>query len=335
MPSSEQYRLYKMIYARALSSLMAAAKYDSLSVTLSQGIYDFSAQGSTMTFDGYLKVYGEYESGKDVILPVMNQGEQLNANSVNASQHFTEPPARYTEARLIKALEEDGIGRPSTYAMIIDTIQARGYVTLEKASEKSRTKVFVPTEQGELTTEKLDEFFSDIINVRYTAEMETKLDRIADGALDEIETLRNFWNRFTPLVDRAYENMEKLQPEKVGETCPDCGSELVYRNGRYGRFISCSNFPSCRYTRKIEVTEKEKPEPTGKMCPECGRELLKRKSRFGTYFHGCSGFPKCRYMENLNGERIISRRDKAKSEGAEEKPAKTPAKRTARRKKAA
>ena len=333
--TSEQYRLYKMIYARALSSLMAAAKYDSLSVTLSQGIYDFSAQGSTMTFDGYLKVYGEYESGKDVILPVMNQGEQLNANSVNASQHFTEPPARYTEARLIKALEEDGIGRPSTYAMIIDTIQARGYVTLEKASEKSRTKVFVPTEQGELTTEKLDEFFSDIINVRYTAEMETKLDRIADGALDEIETLRNFWNRFTPLVDRAYENMEKLQPEKVGETCPDCGSELVYRNGRYGRFISCSNFPSCRYTRKIEVTEKEKPELTGKMCPECGRELLKRKSRFGTYFHGCSGFPKCRYMENLNGERIISRRDKAKSEGAEEKPAKTPAKRTARRKKAA
>lgn len=330
--TSEQYRLYKMIYARALSSLMAAAKYDSLSVTLSQGIYDFSAQGSTLAFDGYLKVYGDYETGKDIILPALVQDEQLSANAVNASQHFTEPPARYTEARLIKALEEDGIGRPSTYAMIIDTIQARGYVTLEKANEKSRTKVFIPTQQGELTTEKLDEFFADIINVRYTAEMETKLDEIAEGDANEIETLRSFWQRFTPLVDRAYADMEKLQPEKVGETCPDCGSELVYRNGRYGRFISCSNFPTCRYTRKIEVQEKEKPEPTGKMCPVCGRELLKRKSRFGTYFHGCSGFPKCRYMENLNGERIVSRRDKAKGDASEEKPARKTTKRTARKK---
>ena len=328
--TNEQYRLYKMIYARALASLMAAAKYDSISVTLSQSGYDFSAQGSTLAFDGYLKVYGDYESGKDVILPALEENEQLKADEVKGTQHFTEPPARYTEARLIKALEEDGIGRPSTYAMIIDTIQARGYVSLEKTSEKSRTKVFVPSAQGELTVEKLDQFFSSIINVRYTAEMENKLDSIAEGDADEIEILRNFWERFTPLVDKAYADMEKLAPEKVGETCPECGNELVYRNGRFGRFISCSNFPSCRYTRKIEVKEKEKPEPTGKMCPDCGHELLKRKSRFGTYFLGCSNFPACHYMENLNGERIVSKKDRAKAEKTAEK--KTAAKKTTAKK---
>ena len=305
--TNEQYRLYKLIYARALSSLMAPAKYDSLSVTLSREGYDFTAQGSTLKFDGYLKVYGDYDSSKDVILPVMNEGEVLEAIELKANQHFTEPPARYTEARLIKALEEDGIGRPSTYAMIIDTIQARNYVTLEKVSEKSRTKVFKPTEQGTLTVEKLDEFFSDIINVDYTARMESELDEIAEGKADETETLRTFYDRFSPLLDKAYEGMEKKEPEKVGETCPECGGELVYRTSRYGRFISCGNFPKCRYTRQIEKTEKEKPEPTGKVCPECGGELLKRKSRYGTYFHGCSNFPKCRYMENLDGEKIVSR----------------------------
>ena len=336
--SSEQYRLYKLIYARALSSLMAAAKYDSQTVVLSQDIYDFTAQGSTLVFDGYLAVYGDYESGKDVVLPKMEEGEQLDADEVKCLQHFTEPPARYTEARLIKALEEDGIGRPSTYAMIIDTIQARGYVTLEKAAEKSRTRVFKPTEQGELTVEKLDEFFSDIINVKYTAFMETKLDEIAEGDADKTETLRGFWNRFTPLLDKAYEHMEKVQPEKVGEICPECGSELVYRNGRYGRFISCSAFPSCRYTRQIEVVEKEKPEPTGKVCPDCGGELLKRKSRYGTYFLGCSNFPKCRYMENLSGDRIVARSAKAdgtsaarKTAGKIKKTSKT-ARKTARKK---
>ncbi len=305
--TNEQYRLYKLIYARALSSLMAPAKYDSLSVTLSREGYDFTAQGSTLKFDGYLKVYGDYDSSKDVILPIMNEGEVLEAIELKANQHFTEPPARYTEARLIKALEEDGIGRPSTYAMIIDTIQARNYVTLEKVSEKSRTKVFRPTEQGTLTVEKLDEFFSDIINVDYTARMESELDEIADGKADETATLRSFYDRFSPLLDKAYEGMEKKEPEKVGETCPECGGELVYRTSRYGRFISCGNFPKCRYTRQIEKTEKEKPEPTGKVCPECGGELLKRKSRYGTYFHGCSNFPKCRYMENLDGEKIVSR----------------------------
>ena len=310
--SSEQYRLYTMIYARAVASLMAPAVYNQLSITLERNGCTFTATGSTMDFDGYLKVYGEYDSSKDVILPSLSEGEILKDAVITPNQHFTEPPARYTEAKLIKALEEDGIGRPSTYAMIIDTIQIRGYVTLDRVSEKSRTKVFRPTDQGILTTEKLDEYFSSIINVDYTAQMEQKLDEIAEGKQEEVATLRNFYDTFTPLLDTAYQNMEKIAPEKTGETCPECGGDLVYRNGRFGKFISCSNFPKCKYTAQMEKSEKEKPEPTGKMCPECGNELLKRKSRFGSFFLGCSAFPKCTYMENLEGERIYSKKEKLK-----------------------
>lgn len=335
--TSEQYRLYRLIYARALSSLMAPAVYNQLSVTLERNGCEFLATGSTMDFDGYLKVYGDFDSSKDVILPVMNEGEIITDVVITPNQHFTEPPARYTEARLIKALEEDGIGRPSTYAMIIDTIQMRGYVTLEKVSEKSRTKVFRPTEQGNLTTEKLDQYFSSIINVDYTAEMEKKLDEIAEGKEEELATLRSFYETFQPLLDTAYADMEKVAPEKTGETCPECGGDLVYRTSRFGKFISCSNFPKCRYTAQIEKQDKEKPEPTGKYCPECGSELLKRKSRFGTYFLGCSGFPKCTYMENLNGERIYSKKEKMKmkeeAEGVSvEKTSKSSSKKTTAKK---
>ena len=327
--SPEQYRLYKLIYARALASLMAPAKYSSLSVTLSQDIYDFTANGSRLVFDGWLKVYGAYDSSKDVILPELVQGEKLAAEELKANQHFTEPPARYTEARLIKQMEEEGIGRPSTYAMIIDTIQQRGYCELKKNSASSKTKVFFPTEQGKLTSEKLDEFFSSIINVKYTAEMESELDDIAEGTADETAVLQNFWNRFTPLLDHAYENMEMIQPEKVGETRPECGGDLVYRTVKYGKFISCMNFPTCRYTRQIEDKTKEKPEPSGKFCPECGAELLKRKSRYGTYFLGCSNFPECRHMETLEGEKITAKASAGKKSAGRRK---TTARRTSRRK---
>ena len=340
--SSEQYRLYRMIYARAVASLMAPAAYNQLSISLERNGCVFSATGSTLDFDGYLKVYGDYDSSKDVILPLLSEGEVLKDAVITPNQHFTEPPSRYTEAKLIKALEEDGIGRPSTYAMIIDTIQIRGYVTLDRVSEKSRTKVFRPTDQGILTTEKLDEYFSSIINVDYTAQMEQTLDEIAEGKQEEVTTLRDFYDRFTPLLDKAYQDMEKIAPEKTGETCPECGGDLVYRNGRFGRFISCSNFPKCKYTAQMEKEGKEKPEPTGKMCPECGSELLKRKSRFGSFFLGCSGFPKCTYMENLDGERIYSRKEKLKMkeeaqaaglEDSEEKPKKKSTKKASTTKK--
>ncbi len=325
--TNDQYKLYKFIYCRALASQMAASKSDKVAITLSQNEFDFVANGSVLSFDGYLKVYGDYASSKDTILPELEEGEKINAESVTPTQHFTEPPKRYTEASLIKKLEEDGIGRPSTYAMIIDTIQQRGYVTLAPVKEKSRTKFFTPTEQGILTTDKLNEYFSSIINVSYTRDMESELDEIAEGKREEVPTLRTFYDKFTPLLDTAYEKMEKIAPEKVGEICPECGGELVYRNSRYGKFISCSNFPTCRYTRSLVTKEKEQPEPTGKMCPECGKELLKRKSRFGTYFLGCSGFPKCHYMENLDGEKIVSKKDKASAK-------KTASKKTTTKKKA-
>ena len=301
--TAEQYKLYKLIYARAVASLMAPAKNHTVSVTLSQNGYDFSASGSTLVFDGYLKVLGEYETSKDTILPELNEHQMCTATELKANQHFTEPPLRYSEARLIKEMEEAGIGRPSTYATIIDTIQARGYVTLDKASESSKTKVFFATEQGTLTVEKLDEFFSSIINVKYTANMETELDEIAEGKLDSVTSLREFYDKFVPLVDHAYQNMEKKELEKTGEKCPDCGSDLVYRQGRFGKFISCISYPECKYTAKIVKEDKEAPEPTGKMCPECGHELLKRKSRYGNYFLGCSNFPKCRHIENIDGEK--------------------------------
>lgn len=339
--TSEQYKLYKLIYDRALASQMSAAVYSSETVTLSQNGYDFTASGSIRTFDGWLKVYGPYYAGKDTVLPELTEGEKLTAVSLKPNQHFTEPPARYTEARLVKAMEDEGIGRPSTYAMIIETIQARGYVKLERSSPSSRTRVFFPTEQGVLTTDKLDEYFSSIINVKYTAAMESDLDLIAEGKADEEQTLEQFWAKFSPLLKEADEKMERTALEPVGEKCPECGGELVYRNGRFGRFIACSNFPKCRYSRNLEDKTKEKPEVTERICPKCGSHLLKRKSRFGTYFYGCSNYPQCHYMENEAGEEIISKRDRYKKAAAaaeesavtkETKAKKTTARKTASKK---
>ena len=296
--SADEYKLYRFIYYRALATLMADTKNNTVTLTLSTNGYEYVASGKEMIFDGYLKVYDAYESSKDNILPEVALNSELNAQSVEGKQHFTEPPLRYSEARLIKEMEEYGIGRPSTYATIIDTIQARGYVILDKPSDGSKTKVFMPTEQGDLTCRKLDEFFNEIINVKYTANMETELDEIAEGDRNNIKFLEAFWSKFTPLVTLAYDKMEKKELEKTGELCPDCGSDLVIRQGKYGKFISCSAYPECKYTKKIEKPASEQPEVTDQVCPDCGAFLLRRKNRFGNYFFGCSNFPKCRYLKN-------------------------------------
>lgn len=296
--TADEYKLYAFIYYRALAALMANSKSQTIAVTISSHDYDFVANGKQLLFDGYLKAYGAYETNRDEMLPALTEGMQLTAKWVEGKQHFTEPPLRYSEARLIKAMEEYGIGRPSTYATIIDTIQARGYVVLERPSDGSKTKVFMPTEQGDLTCRKIDEFFSSIINVGYTADMETELDEIADGDRNAVASLRSFWDAFVPLVDHAYQNMEKKELEKTGELCPQCGRELVYRQGRYGKFISCSGYPECKYTKKIEKAPEDQPVMTDKICPQCGHNLVRRKSRYGTYFFGCSNFPHCRYIEN-------------------------------------
>ena len=310
--SNDEYKLYAFIYYRALAALMSDSKSKTMTVTLHSNGYDFVASGKQLVFDGYLKVYGKYESNKDEILPELSEQQELRSTLIEGKQHFTEPPLRYSEARLIKTLEEFGIGRPSTYAMIIDTIQARGYVTLEKSSDGSKTKVFIPTEQGELTCRKLDEFFNDIINVMYTANMESELDEIAEGQRDYVQLLQLFWDKFIPLVDHAYTNMEKKELEKTGEVCPYCGKDLVYRQGRFGKFISCSGYPECKFTKKIEKPASEQPVLTDQVCPECGAFLLHRKSRYGTYFFGCSNFPKCKFIKSdENSPKKFVRRKKS------------------------
>ena len=299
--TNDQYKLYKFIYARALASLMADAVSNSVTYTFDNNDYEFTVSGSKLEFDGFLKVYGEFDKSKDVILPQIEKGDSLKAKAVEKNQHFTEAPSRYTEAKLIKALEEEGVGRPSTYATIIETIIYRGYVELKKASESGKTKFFFPTEQGTLTDDKLKEYFSKVINIKYTANMEAELDEIADDKLDNIEALRKFYDEFEPLVESAYEKMEKIQPEKTGEICPECGGEVVIRNGRYGKFKSCINYPTCKWHESL--VKKEEPEEVGRNCPECGKPLIKRKSRFGNYFIGCSGYPKCKYLEAIEGEK--------------------------------
>ncbi|MFV0254813.1 MAG: type I DNA topoisomerase [Erysipelotrichaceae bacterium] len=300
--SSDEYKLYKLIYARAVSAMMAPAVFTTQKIILkSAGKYEFSASGSIQTFDGYLKLAGEFESNKDVILPDLTKEKTLSANDVRSVQHFTEPPLRYSEARLIKELEEKGIGRPSTYATIIDKITARHYCELKKASETSKTKVFFPTDQGILTNDKLQEFFSSIINSNYTSNMESQLDEIAAGELNHIKVLHDFNDKLLPLLKKANTEMEKIAPKETGDICPQCGSAIVLRHGRFGEFKACSAYPTCKFI----LNDKPKAEPVylDKKCPECGSELMERVARrTGKKFIGCSNFPKCKYLENIKVE---------------------------------
>ncbi len=284
--SADEYKLYSMIYARAMASLMAPASFDATSLLLLNNDYLFKASGSVLKFDGYLRVYASYEKQNDELLPELKQDEMLVSQDIQKTQHFTKPPARYTEAKLIRELEELGIGRPSTYASIIDTIVSRAYVEIVD-------KAFKPTESGILTNEKLVEFFDSIINVEYTAQMEKELDEIAEGVDDYETALTAFMEKFEPLLNNAYESMEKIQPKKTGEQCPECGHDLVIRKGRYGEFVACSNYPECKYIQKKPVGI----EYTGEDCPKCGKPMVFKKGRYGK-FEACSGYPECKYIKN-------------------------------------
>ena len=281
----DEYKLYSMIYARALASLMAPARLDATSVSLYNNGYLFNASGSVLKFDGYLKVYGPYEKQNNELLPELSKEEILESDSIRKTQHFTKPPARYSEAKLIKTMEELGIGRPSTYATIIDTIVNRGYVEIID-------RTFKPTESGILTNNNLVEYFNPIINVEYTASMEKQLDEVAEGKADYEGTLTQFMEEFNPLLDHAYESMEKIPPKKTGETCPECGGDLVVRKGRYGEFVACSNYPKCKYIKKEPV----KLEYTGEDCPNCGKPMVYKTGRYGK-FEACSGYPECKYIK--------------------------------------
>ena len=281
--TKDEYKLYEMIYYRALASLMADAKVNSLSLTLTNNDATFKATGSTLVFDGYLKVYSKFETSEDKIIPEYKVNDVLNANEVLKEQHFTKPPARYTEAKLIKAMEELGIGRPSTYASTITTLTQRGYV---KIIEKKLN----PTEIGIITTDKLQEFFSDLINVEYTAKMEEDLDKIADGKKVWYKLLEDFYKDFEPDVKNAFDNMEKKEDEQTGEVCPNCGKPMVIKTGKFGKFEACSGYPECKYIKKKEKA----PAVEVCDCPKCGGKIVERKTKKGKVFYGCGSFPKCK-----------------------------------------
>ncbi len=284
--SNDEYKLYSLIYYRALASLMKDAKVLATTINLENNNYQFKATGQVLIFDGYLKVYKEYEDSEDKILPNLDNTKKQIAEKVEYSKHSTKPPARYTESKLIKEMETLGIGRPSTYAKTIDTLEERNYV-------KVIDKRFHPTEIGIETTDKLQEYFKDIINVTYTKEMEDDLDKVAEGTLVETKLLDRFYKDFEPKVEEAFAKMEKKAPEQIGEQCPECGSELVIRNGRYGKFIACSNYPECKYIKKEE--KENSPQKIIMKCPKCDGNIIERKSKKGKLFYGCSNFPKCKF----------------------------------------
>ena len=281
--TNDEYKVYSIIYYRALASLMKDAKVLQTSVTLDNNNYQFKSTGQITRFDGFMKVYSDYMSSDDKELPKLSVGDILNSDKITKEQHFTKPLPRYTEATLIKEMESLGIGRPSTYAKTMETLKERAYVTIED-------KKFIPTEVGIETTDKLQEFFANIINVEYTANMETELDEIADNTRNNINVLKTFYNDFEPLVEKAFTDMEKKAPVSTGENCPECGSDLVIRKGKYGEFTACSNYPECKYIKKEEKVNNIICD-----CPICKKgHIIERKTKRNKIFYGCDNFPKCK-----------------------------------------
>jgi DNA topoisomerase-1 len=290
--TKDEYQLYSLIYDRALASLMAPKATSVSTVVLDGNGYGFTTSASQPVFDGYTKVYGKYEDQEEPSkLPELKEGQSLVKKDVTKEQHFTKAPARYNEGKVVKLMQENGIGRPSTYSPTVTTLIDRDYVENQKGS-------LVPTEQGSLTADKLEEYFPKYMDVSYTAKMENDLDSIADGKTDKLGLLKSFWEEFQNYFNDADSKMDKIAPKEVGRNCPKCGAPLVIRHGRFGDFVGCSNYPKCDYI--------EKPKPdvvAGKVCPKCGAPLVKRHGRRGEFI-GCSNYPKCTYMESLDGKEI-------------------------------
>ena len=282
------YKLYKMIYERTLASLMANKVLQTTTITFKNSHLEFELKGNRVIFDGYNII--KFDDNETSVLPKFNEGTSYELLDVKTEKNFTKPPARYTEAKIVKLMEEKGIGRPSTYSATIQTLLARKYVTSEKG-------YLVPTEQGILTSNVLNKYFKDLMNTEYTAEMETSLDKISIGEASELDVIKDFYYPFIEHFDEVKEVMYKEPLKTTGEKCPLCGGDLVYKSGKHGEFIGCSNYPSCKYVKK---EEKEQPKETGRLCPNCGSPLLIRKNKRGQEFIGCSNYPSCRYVESMN-----------------------------------
>ena len=280
--SNDQFKLYRLIWCRFMASQMTAAKFDNLQVEIENGDYTFKTTGSKLLFDGYQRVYkSSMDEDKDKILPALEKGELLDLIGLGGEQNFTQPPARYTEASLVKELEEKNIGRPSTYAPIVGTLSERKYVTREKKS-------LVPTELGFLVTGLMEEYFKEIVDVNFTAGMEDKLDDVEIKDLEWKKIIRDFYGPFEKELEVADHAIEKVtvEDQPTGETCELCGKQMVLKTGRFGEFIACSGYPECKNTKPIVKTIDVK-------CPKCGKDLVARKSKKGKLFYGCSGYPDC------------------------------------------
>ncbi|MCK2001872.1 type I DNA topoisomerase [Peribacillus frigoritolerans] len=287
--SRDQFRLYKLIWERFVSSQMSSAVMDTMSIDLHNGDVIFRANGSKIKFPGFMKVYVEGSDDsveeKENALPDVKKGDQFFSKDIEPKQHFTQPPPRYTEARLVKTLEELGIGRPSTYAPTLDTIQKRGYVTLDN-------KRFIPTELGEIVLELIREFFPDILDAEFTAKMEQEFDSVEEGSIEWIKVIDEFYKEFAIHLAKAEVEMEKIEikDEPAGEDCVECGHGMVFKMGRYGKFMACSNFPDCRNTKPI-VKE------IGVKCPKCKEgNIIERKSKKRRIFYGCDTYPGCDFI---------------------------------------
>jgi len=286
----DQYRLYKLIWDRFMASQMTSAVLDTMSVDIAAGEATFRAVGSKIRFPGFMKVYVEgNDDGNanedDKFLPPLAKGEELAKESIEPKQHFTQPPPRYTEARLVRTLEELGIGRPSTYAPTLETIQKRGYVAIED-------KKFVPTELGELLIEQTEQFFPEILDVEFTAHMEEDLDHVEEGSEDWVRVLSEFYKSFEKRLRVAEEEMRKveIEDEVSDEICEKCGRPMVYKLGRFGKFLACSGFPECRNTKPIV-------KDIGVTCPKCKEgHVVERRSKKGRVFYGCDRYPECDFV---------------------------------------
>ncbi len=281
----DQYKLYKLIWKRFIASQMNAAQYKTVTVRILSNRNIFRSTGSKLVFDGFMKVYDiSSNKDKDLEIPLLKKGEKVNVDKIEPNQHFTQPPARFTEASLIKTLEELGIGRPSTYSPTITTILNREYVSLDNKS-------FKPTDLGILVNDLLNEYFEDIINEEFTAGMEERLDKVAEGENYWKDVIRDFYDDFHVVLNKAEKEIEKIEikDQETDIICEKCGKNMVVKYGRYGKFLACPGYPECKNTKPL-IEKLDVP------CPDCDGQVIKRKSKKGRTFYGCSNFPKCNFV---------------------------------------
>ena len=300
--TEEQRKLYELIWKRTIACQMEQAVFDTVTADLDAGEHNtFRATGSVLVVPGFMAVYqeGRDDNGEDEeerLLPPLKPGETITLKGIQCDQHFTEPPPRYSEASLVKALEEYGIGRPSTYATIISTLQQREYVEMDR-------KRFKPTDVGRVVSKFLTQHFTQYVDYDFTAKMEDELDAVSRGEKEWVPVMHEFWDPFKKLVDHKEENVSRkdVTTEKMDEKCPKCGKPLSIRLGRRGRFIGCTGYPDCDYTRNLDETAEQASQPekvAGRQCPQCSSDLIIRRGRYGKFI-GCSSYPKCKYIEPL------------------------------------